>query len=72
MHRLRRRAERQKRIHNSAGADRGNAGDMDMGDQPHAVAELDVRADQTIRPDLHVLTYARAVGNARGRIDRVI
>ena len=39
-------------------------------DQPHAVPKLDLRPDQAIRPDLHALANARAIGDARGRIDR--
>ena len=70
MHRLRRRAERRERIDHGAVADRRCAGDVDMGDQAHAACKLDLRPDQAIRPDLHALANARAVGDARGRIDR--
>ena len=70
MHRLRRRAERRERINDGAFADRRNAGDMNMGDEADAGFELDLRTDDAIRPDLHALVNARAVGDARGRIDR--
>ena len=44
---------------------------MDMRHQSHAVAKLDAWPDNAVRPDLDALTYARAVGYARGRIDHV-
>ena len=50
-------------------ADRGDAGDMDVRDQTYAAFDLDLRPDDAIRPDLDAVTYARAVGNARSRID---
>ena len=70
MHRLRRRAERSEGIDDGALADRGGAGDVDMSDEAHAVFQLDIRADQTIGPDLDAVADTRAVGDARGRIDR--
>ena len=70
MHRLRRRAERRERIDHGAFADRRYAGDVDVGDEAHAVLKLDLRPDQAIRPDLHALANTRAIGDARGRIDR--
>ena len=50
--------------------DRRHAGHVDMGNQPHARAELDLRADETIGPDLHAVANARAIGDARCRINR--
>ena len=41
-----------------------------MPDKAHAVFQLDMRADQTIGPDLDVIADTRAIGHARGRIDR--
>ena len=44
MHRLRRRAERGERIDDGALADRGHAGNVNMGEQPHAALQLDIAA----------------------------
>ena len=54
--RLRRRTERGERMDDGARADRRVAGDVDMGDQPTAVAEHDMRADGAIRTDADVLS----------------
>ena len=70
MHRLRRRAERGEGINDRALADGGGAGDVDMADEAHAIFQLDMRADQTIGPDLDAIADTRAVGHARARIDR--
>ena len=72
MHRLRRRSERGERIDDGAFADRGDAGDVDMGDEAHAAPELDIGPDEAIGPDLDALAQARAVSHARGRIDHAI
>lgn len=42
---------------------------MHMGEEADAISEFNLRADNAIRPDLHALSYARAVSNARGRVD---
>ena len=70
VHRLRRRAERGERIDDGAFADGGRAGDMDVGEEAHPAPDLDLRPDQAIGSDLNALSYARAFGHARGRIDR--
>ena len=41
-----------------------------MRNEANAVTEFDLRPDHAIGPDLHALAYARAVSNARARIDR--
>ena len=69
VNRLRRRAERGKRINDGAFADRRHAGDVDVGDETHAGFELDLRPDQAIRTDLNAVADARAIGDARGRIN---
>ena len=68
-HRLRRRAERGERIDHGARADRGVAGDMDMRDEPAAVAERDMGADDAIRTDRHVVSDRRPAFDPRRGID---
>ena len=47
-----------------------DAGDVDVGEQAHAAPQLDLRPDNAIGSDLDELANARAIGDARGRIDR--
>jgi hypothetical protein len=65
MHRLRRRPERGKRIDDSAFADRRDAGDMNVGDQAHAVAKLDIRPDCAVGTDLDTVAMTRAPSATR-------
>ena len=51
VHRLRRRAERGERADDGARADRGMAGEIDVRQQPAAVADRHMRADGAIRTD---------------------
>src|SRR5262245_10781397 len=67
--RLRRRAERCERIDHGARADRGVTGNMNMRHQPAAVADRDMRADDAIGADRHVMPDRRASLNAGGWID---
>ena len=68
--RLWRRAERRKRIDDGPFADRRYAGDVNLPDEAHAVFQLDVGTDYTIRADLDAVPNARTVGDARRCINR--
>ena len=69
--RLRRRAERGERIDHGARADGGVAGDVDVGDQPAAVADRHVRADDAIGTDRDVAPdHRRRPRSGRRGIDR--
>jgi len=70
MDRLWRRAERRKRMDDGRFADSRRAGDVNMADEAHAVLQLDVGTEYTIRSDLDAGTNARAVGDARRCINR--
>src|SRR5271156_2843574 len=43
---------------------------MNMGDEANAAFQFDLRTDHAVRPDLDALADTRAIGDARGRIDR--
>jgi hypothetical protein len=62
--RLWRRAERRKRIDDGLFADRRYAGDVNLPDEAHAVFQLDLGTDYTIRADLDVVPNARTVDDA--------
>jgi hypothetical protein len=51
-------------------ADRRCAGDVNLPDEAHAVFQLDMGTDYTIRADLHAVTDARIVSDARRCINR--
>ena len=68
--RLWRRAERRKRIDDGPFADRRYAGDVNLPDEAHAVFQLDVGTDHTIRADLDAVPNARTVDDARRCINR--
>src|SRR6478672_7218406 len=68
--RLGRRAERRKRIDDGPFADHRCAGDVNLPDEAHAVSQLYVGTDDTIRADLDAVTNARTVGDARHHINR--
>src|SRR5262249_30181017 len=67
---LRRGAERGEWVQNGARANRGVAGDVNVGQESATVAEFNVGADDAIRPDRHVLPDHRARLDAGGWIDR--
>src|SRR5262249_61123019 len=52
---LRRSAERGEWVKHGARADRGVAGDVNVGQEPATVTDLNVGADDAIRPDRHIL-----------------
>ncbi len=67
--RLRRRAERGEGIDDGARADRGVAGNVDMADEPAAVADHGVVADDAIGPDRNVTSDHGAGRDPRRGID---
>ena len=68
--RLWRRAERRKRIDDGPFADRRYARDVNLPDKAHAVFQLDVGTDYTIRADFDAVPKAGTVGDARRCINR--
>jgi hypothetical protein len=68
--RLWRRAERRKRIDDGPFADRRYARDVNLPDKTHAVFQLDVGTDYTIRADFDAVPNAGTVGDARCYINR--
>jgi hypothetical protein len=66
---LRRGAERREWIDHRARADGGVAGQMDVGDEPAAVTDHDMRPDHAVGSDRHVLPDHRAGGEASGWVD---
>ena len=68
--RLWRRTERRKRIDGCPFADRRYARDVNLPDEAHAVFQLNVGTDDTIRADLDAVPNARTVGDARRCINR--
>src|SRR5581483_591066 len=70
MNGLRRRTERGEGIDDGGFADGRDAADVNVGDEPHAVAKLDIRPDDAIRPDFDAIADACPLGHARGWIDR--
>jgi hypothetical protein len=68
--RLWRCAERRKRIDDGPFPDRRYARDINLPDEAHAVLQLDVGTDDTIRADLDAVPNAGTVGDARRRINR--
>jgi hypothetical protein len=63
-------ADRGERKNDCARADRRIARDCDVGNEPDAVAKLDLRSNVAKRPDLHVRPKTRAVLDDGGRMDR--
>ena len=62
--RLRRGAERSKRIDDGLLADRRHTADIDVRQESHAGAQLYVRSDCAERTDLDVIRQSGAVGHA--------
>src|ERR1019366_7448331 len=66
---LRRGPERSERINDGPGADRGVAGEMDVGQKPAAVADRHVGSDDAIGPDRYAPSDRRSGFDPRAGID---
>src|SRR6202040_2841248 len=66
---LRRRSDDGERMELTMLADRRMAVDDDVREQPRALAELDVLADEAERPDFHAARQFGAGMHDRGRVD---